>query len=262
MGRITRTARVAAILMGCAAGLPAAAQADGFNWSGIYAGVEAGRAAANSDWKFLSYTNEDGITEVFDTPFGPPDDPSGSGGLLGVHAGYMHQTGGLVFGIDASWDAGKFKASQIVRSLAGNGAPLDPPWTVGVDVDSVAMIDARLGVANGRWLAYATGGLAFGRLHAASIEQCTNDGVPDPECGLVVYERGFSATGWNAGAGLAYAATDSVIVGVEYDHIDLGGSTLDLQHSTCPECSDFNTVRVHPTLDEVKARVSLKLGGQ
>jgi len=238
-------------------GLSGTAQAQSYSWNGVYIGVEGGAGNGRSDWNFLGNNGDQGVKGnnpnhlfIANTNPGGPEDPGLPGGLFGGHVGYMHQTDGLVIGIDGSWDWSNFKGKSV------DNQNTNPPDAVEVDVKSVATLNGRLGVANGRWLAYATGGVAFGAVDAKESGGCSNLA----NCTTFLNEGSFNRTGWDAGAGIAYAITDSLILGAEYKHVDLGTSDQDL-HDANPKSFFFETVRVHPELDTIEARLSYKFGG-
>jgi len=125
------------------------------------------------------------------------------GGFFGgAFAGYNHQTGGLVLGIEASASYADLGFSDPFND--------DMP---AADIDFVATATGRLGLAAGNWLFYATGGYAGA---AASVSLSD---VSAPNTGR------WSATGWLHGytlGGGIDVRLDDVIVGVEYAYFDLG----------------------------------------
>jgi outer membrane immunogenic protein len=82
-----------------------------------------------------------------------------------------------------------------------------------------------LGIARDRWLAYATGGLAYGELKVTNTGSfhASPTGGPIPDVGIVpsVTTSGMKA-GWAAGVGGAYAWSDTVSLFAEWTRIDLG----------------------------------------
>ena len=235
--------------------LPAQAQ-DGFSWNGFYAGVEGGTASGRGDGLYLGNNGDpdpngdDNPDHVFVASADPgsPESFDLSGGLFGGHVGFMHQMGGLVLGLDGAYDRTNISGKLVYNPNT------DPVGKFDYDLTSVATINARLGVANGRWLAYATAGLAFGTLNITDSGNCGED------C-IYVIKGSATARGWDAGAGVAYAATNNIIIGAEYLHVDLGSTDVTL-NDTCGEgCDFFEKVRVRNVVDQVKARVSFKFGG-
>jgi outer membrane immunogenic protein len=244
---------VVAALLVSAFGSAGTASAQQVNWDGFYAGVEAGGGRGTSDWNHLGDNGSGpglppGDFVADPTPGGPPNQKL-SGALGGVHAGFMRQSNGLVLGVEGSWDWSNINGTTTRDSG-------DVLQNLRVSADWLAMLNGRIGVANGRWLAYASGGLAFANIKAA-------DTGTDPGGSFVVQDNGTVHYGWDAGAGLAYAASESLLIGLEYDHINLGNKDHKITDINGGGDNPFyQIVGVDPTIDIVKARVSFKLGAR
>lgn len=130
---------------------------------------------------------------------------------------------------------------------SGAGAASIGPFTGIVEtnnarVDWFGTVRARAGVVASNVLLYATGGLAYGEVHA-------NTAFIDPSEGLgaVTYAGSTSATkaGWSAGAGLEYAITSNWRVGAEYLYVNLGTiSVTEIQATrfAIPSANTFTSV--------------------
>ena len=220
---IASLAAAAAALLGSA---PAAKAQPAYSWNGIYIGLDAGYANGSGSWVFTS------------TNLATLDTPKLDGWLLGGSIGAQHQFGQWVLGIDGSWEGG--------NSLKGSATCPGPTFTCELTVISVATLDAKLGYASGRWLAYVDGGWAGGKIDGRTYTTAT---------GVVESSGSGWHNGWNAGVGVDYALTDSVLLGLQYDHVDLGRSddTLD------KVAGGTFVIDMHPQFDEVKARLTWKL---
>ena len=110
---------------------PAPVAPAGFDWSGLYAGIEAG----------YGFGDLDGGGAL-------GGDIEADGGLAGVFAGYNADLGGYVIGgeVDALWSG--------MSGTNGAGNTGDINWLTSARV--------RAGVDLGRILVYGTGGLAVG----------------------------------------------------------------------------------------------------
>lgn len=222
---------LAAVLSGVVAMTAVSAQAeDQFKWTGFYIGANAGGSSGNSSMDFTASQNGP-CFNCGDLPLGL------SGGLAGGHIGYQQQVGALVLGLEGSYDWSSIKGSQ-------NADNRTIPRVDEVNVSSLATINARVGVANGRWLGYATGGWATADVTANESRANRFD-----------VSGKAQHSGWDAGGGLEYAATNSVVVGIEYTHVDLGTASHQLDFS--PRV--FDVFDVHSTLDVVKGRLSWKI---
>ena len=241
MRRSFEAAGLVAILLGCLAGGAGSAQAQQYNWSGIYVGVEGGGARGSSDWNNTNHTNDEG-----DHPSFQMAEIDFAGSVLGGHLGYRHQGGGLVFGIEGAWNRTLLGGSKAINSDTASAA-----------ISSISTINGQVGVANDRWLAYATGGFAFASVTARKAGECFNE--DGSSCGTFLNQGGINRAGWNAGIGLSYAFSNSLVAGLEYQYVDLGSFDV---RALCEGGGCFDTINVHPQIDIVKARLSLKLGGQ
>ncbi|MCK1975216.1 outer membrane beta-barrel protein, partial [Bacillus safensis] len=75
---------------------------------------------------------------------------------------------------------------------------------------------ARVGYAVDRFMPYLAGGVAFGNIkNSGSIDNIGS------------FSESKTLTGWTAGAGVDYAATDNLIVRLEYRYTDYGDKDID-----------------------------------
>jgi outer membrane immunogenic protein len=248
MRSVIRLGVVATLAIGAVAFETTIAQADGYgaaprlapqpyNWSGLYVGGAAG------------YAWGDGLTDMsVSGVFIQRASPDLNGGIWGGHIGLNYQMGALVVGAEAQWLSG-LDGSEL--------APAFPPPSNllirgTVDVSSFQLFKARLGYAWDRWLPYVTGGYATGQVTSRFRDFNFNGGIP------VVSDKQRHG-GWVLGAGVEYAITNNVIIGVEYLHIDLedeihagfnnfGGAVPPRNHL------------VNADADVITARLSFKFG--
>lgn len=163
-----------------------------FDWSGFYVGAHAGYG-----WGDVTVT-------PLDDGLGTSD---ASGWLLGVQAGANAQFDTFVLGVEG----------DIAWSNISNADAIDTgPWEGAVDVDWLASLRGRAGVALDQVLLYATAGVA-----AAGVTYTDTDLAPD--------ETG-SAThfGWTAGVGAELAVAENVSVKAEYLYYSIAPETYDL----------------------------------
>jgi len=213
-----------------------------FSWTGLYIGANAGWVDENVNWR-----NRDAGTGVVAT-FCPTIVAGGSGcdigrqtGIYGVHAGVNHQMhGGLVVGIEGavSWPQNGFGRESC---LGGGG------FNCEARTNFLATIGPRLGWGIGNFLIYGSGGFAHGQIDT----QLTFTGIgPIP---------GFSTRGghdgWYLGAGIEYAITRHIILGVEYQHIELNNNLDRVARDASILDKD-----IHADYDIVRARLSYKFG--
>ncbi len=161
------------------------------DWTGFYLGGQIG------------YVDADLSNDDFVALFGVPV-LNASGGLFGVHAGYMHDFGTLVLGVEADYDhidldfrAGAIGANEFTAAT----------------LDWIARLKLRVGVDLGNTLLYATGGVAWAQVD-----------TPD--------EGAFSDSGVFYGVGAALRVSEDWFVSAEllqheFDEFDTPTASLD-----------------------------------
>ena len=176
----------------------------GYDWTGIYTGVHAG-------------FGRQAISGMFDQggpPGGPYDlstfDVNGVAG--GVHLGVNKQWNTLVLGVEGDISASDLSAKR-------DGAPF-PGSTIGVEanVNLLASLRGRAGVAFDNLLLYGTGGIGFAKYSFTS----TFTGI-----GFVPESASVFGQGWGAvyGAGLEYGK-GNVVFRLEALHYDVKSSFM------------------------------------
>ncbi len=131
-----------------------------YDWSGFYAGAHVGYGEAQVDGEY----GGDG--------FGL--NPNGI--LGGLHAGYDFQLGSFVIGAEGDFSL----ADWSDETSPGVGAA-----TVSADVDWLATLRARLGLALDSLLFYGTIGAAWADASASVLDNSVSDSVDFEDVGLV-----------------------------------------------------------------------------
>lgn len=194
----------------------------GMNWSGFYAGAQAGYLLSDNDLR---------VTTEF--AFRSSPDPKTFG--IGAQAGYRHQyANGIVIGVegDLNWLNGARGTSTYFAGTVNGGA-------LGINEHNWdASARLQLGYAMGRWLPYVTGGVSFLNEDGCAAEASTP--------GACVAETGFRSTrtGWTAGAGLAYAITGNLIAHAEYRYADYGSKSYVTPRFRSRTSSDLQTSKI------------------
>lgn len=161
-----------------------------FQWSGFYAGVNAG-------YGFGTLSREPSAGGVV-------TENNTNGWGLGAQAGYNMDMGGFVLGGEA----------DLQWSSIGYEQDLGAAGTLKASVDGFGTVRARAGMAFDRVMPYVTGGVAFG-----------NSTVSLTDPANVVTSQTNTHLGWTIGAGLEAAATDNITIKAEYLYVDLGAKT-------------------------------------
>jgi len=172
---------------------PVAAPVQSFSWGGAYLGGQIGYGWGKSRFSGPDF----------------PDQFKPDGFLGGLYAGYNFDLGNnVILGVDGDITYNNLKDSEsedFGGIVIGSNTKLR--WS--------GAVRARAGVAVDRFLPYIAGGVAFGSVR--------NNTYFD-----VIGFQNFSSTdtktmtGWTIGAGVDYAATDNLIVRLEYRYTDYG----------------------------------------
>lgn len=189
---------------------PAVAPA-GYNWNGLYLGLNAG-AAFGTD---TTTASGGGVAAAASANI--------PGFIGGAQIGVNYQTGAVVWGFEADFDASTQNQSLASGVLAGTS---QMPW--------FGTLRGRLGVAFDRLLIYGTAGGAAGELKS-------NFTIPaGPTSTTVTYGT------WTAGGGFEYGITDNLSARVEYLYFDtdnVGTGTIGPPTTTITSRLKENLVR-------------------
>ncbi|TGQ53983.1 porin family protein [Mesorhizobium sp. M1C.F.Ca.ET.193.01.1.1] len=166
--------------------------APGFDWTGYYAGLQAGYGWGSSD-----------ISGTEGEPFAAS--PDLDGGFVGGHVAGLWQFNQAVIGARA----------ELNYSSIDGSALLEPGNAAGTEIKWLGSVDAEAGLAVDRWLIYGVGGVAF-----AGIET-SQDAGPS-------FAKTRTSAGWTIGAGVDYALSNNIVVGAQYRYYDFGTEHFDV----------------------------------
>ena len=185
---------------------PPAPPIPAWNWSGIYVGANGGAAWGDTSWNFP-------VAQFFASPGGNTFSTHPNGGLAGGQIGINRQIAPWLFGVP--WVFGvEFTGdwANLKETLIGPVTPIFPDaWTT--KLTDLETLTFRFGVPVTNWLFYGKAGGASGtvNLHAESTPISFN----------AIFDRTERAWGTTLGAGIEYALTQNLILGVEYDFVRL-----------------------------------------
>lgn len=163
-----------------------------YNWSGFYAGANAGYGVGDE-------TISIGDPAIATLSIGAHT----SGFVGGGQIGYNLQLDRIVLGIEADIQ---------YAAIGGRQHHLDPGFLFAANkLDAFGTARGRIGFAFDRFLPYVTGGFAAGR-NTLTLFQI----------GVSSISEAAVHSGWTAGAGLEYGVRDGWSVKAEYLHVDLG----------------------------------------
>lgn len=143
-----------------------------------------------------------------------------SGWVAGAHAGYTWQQGTAVFGFETDLQATELKSSMNNRLVYALPFPPDPTDTARTSSQINWYGTARgiLGVANGPFMAYATGGLAYGQVSIDSFFRTLGVSVSS--------QASETRVGWVGGVGAKYLLNPNVVLSLQYQYVDLGSLNI------------------------------------
>jgi outer membrane immunogenic protein len=215
---------------------PVMAPASVYDWTGFYIGGHVGGAWAQSDWTFQN-------DSFFNRAVGDHVGIEPEGWLAGAHVGFNYQINQFVVGIEGTWSGSDLKQAVV--------SPFFPTSdTESTKISSLYTIAGRAGLAWNQFLVYGKGGWAGGQVELSAADN--TDGA--------FWSPGRqSRSGWVAGAGVEYMLTPNFIVGVEYNHIDLG--TANYSASNTGINTTLTSVDDRTKVDTVVGRISYKFGG-
>ena len=247
-GSVACVALVAANLASAAdMGLPVKSRAlePEWNWSGFYAGLNAGYARSTTVWNDL---------DGFETSGGTDVNESTNGFIGGGQVGYNWQFRHAVFGIETDFQY--LSNSQNTRLFAL------PPGNVGPTfhdaIQWLGTVRGRAGVAIDNVLTYLTAGLAYGKAQHTLTDQFFN---VDPN-----FDLNSTKVGFTAGAGAEYALDPRWSIKAEVLYVDLGKTSATITgiaQSTPPGNPTISTGRfdILDTMWIIRAGVNYKFGG-
>lgn len=208
------------------------------NWTGFYAGLNAGAAWGKSKATTTTDCSAPASGYICDQTGGTVDaaalNASGTGTISdtgftgGVQAGYNWQQSNLIYGFEADFGAFSLSGSRTASGVfPGGGDTLgfvgSSNYSIGTSVDSkwLATFRGRFGIAlPSNLLVYATGGLALTRI---SVSFNYSDSSPVPSTGAGSASQ--TKTGWALGGGLEWALDNHWSVKGEYLYVDFGSVT-------------------------------------
>lgn len=186
------------------------------NWSGFYAGVNAGYGW---DASSIGSKIDDGLFKYDIQP---------GGGFGGGQIGYNMQNGNIVYGIEADIQGAgiensvKKSGSVVVNDPLLGTYAVSATGTAKSTLDYFGTVRARLGYTTGPALIYVTGGLAYGEITDEFTGTATVSAFGLTASGTARTSKTVTPTGWVIGGGAEQKLFSNLGVKAEYQYIDLG----------------------------------------
>jgi outer membrane immunogenic protein len=196
---------------------------DGINWSGPYAGLNAGYGIDSGHAVNVGGTNAATANAIGSGARPTRFNIDRAGFVGGGQVGWNFQRGRWVFGPEGDFSYLHSRGTAGIGTLAAPGAP--QATVVRTQLDWMGSARLRAGYTLGSGLIYGTGGYAFGKVKGAASFYGPS--------GTLNYTGGnnYTAQGWIAGGGLEFrpfheGAMSKVSLGVETTYYDLGRSHI------------------------------------
>jgi len=197
-----------------------------YNWTGWYAGVNAGYGSGRAATSLA--TNDAEAAFVGPLPFAPnplPGTLHPNGFIGGGQIGYNYQFGNLVAGLETDLSYAGLRKTDAATGPFTIGGNLTT--TIESKLDWFGTFRARLGILpTNNLLIYGTGGLAYGGVRTTT----TASNLAPLNCVTFIYcgtgSTSGVSTGWTAGGGLEYALAHQWTVKAEYLYLDLGSRSV------------------------------------
>jgi outer membrane immunogenic protein len=206
---------------------PAPLEVATYNWTGLYAGLQAGVVGGGSSGAIGS--PDIGLGALGVDAFQDGTDVGFTGG---VHVGYDYQINNLILG--GVVDFNYIDSDRSVGIAVGG----DELYSADVDLNYFGTVRGKVGVAYDRVALYATGGLAYGDTDADV------NGVDDVVAALGATGASTSTDtddiGYTVGAGVDFLATQNLSFGLEYLYTDLGEAKTTTTYTGVPGVGDFS----------------------
>jgi outer membrane immunogenic protein len=226
---VTAASASAADMAVKAAYTKAPALAPAYDWSGFYVGGDLG-----GQWSDIGVSRP-----LAPLAYGFRHDSVAVGG----HAGYQHQWGQFVLGVEGAYMAAFDQSGQLATPAVSIFFP-GGTGTATAKLRDIWSIGGRVGFAPNNWLFYGTGGYASGSF------------AFDAASGAGSEHAAVRPDGFYVGGGVEYALAQNWILGVEYRHYEFDTKTT---ASTTINFGGFTEpVKFDTKTDVVMGRVSYK----
>jgi outer membrane immunogenic protein len=180
-----------------------------FSWTGCYIGGHVGYGKGQTSQN-VSFDDVGTGGE-----FHPATNFDNTGVVGGVQGGCNYQWGMFVTGLEGDWSSADLKKNFNFVDPTDNGNTATDSFTSHSNINSLASIRGRFGIAADRFLVYTTMGWAWAKFNYSFAFHDHNDGDS-------VGSFSTTADGVVLGAGVNYALTDWLILRAEYLHYAVG----------------------------------------
>lgn len=189
-------------------------------WDGWYVGANIGGADGSSRQDVTinpnTYFAGSSVTSIQNDGHRKLTDNGITGGL---QVGFNRQSGGMVWGVEADFDALDLNKSSSITTTYPCCSPSTYTLTQDVKTSWLFTVRPRVGFTAGNWLVYGTGGLAVADFKATQRFTDNFTAAPGAQQSASTNKN---RTGWTLGAGLEYGMSDGWSLKGEYLYADFG----------------------------------------
>ena len=225
-------------------------------WGGAYVGVDTGVATTNTQWRFPQDEvdtlggGQRIARDYFDYRGGEDFNSRQRAWTYSGHVGINIPTSTpVVLGLELGYTGGNLDKTQT--------NPFDPRDSFTTRISHIVEVKGRLGYTWGCTMAYTKFGYATGRVETSGAGISTTGNIP-----VTALSDSSWHNGYTVGGGLEYMLTPNIVLGIEYDWVDLNKrrqTTPVLLNTTRQQAS--NLVReINPDAHLFVARLSYKFG--
>ncbi len=183
-------------------------------WSGSYLGIQGGIARHDAFFNDTGCFIDCGLS-----------DQKKTGGAVGGLVGYNWQQGSFVYGVEGDWNWIGAKTSGFTFDSNTN-RNLSPSY----DVNWLATVRGRVGLAFDATLFYVTGGVAVGHVqNTLDLSSAISDR-------LASFTQNQTKAGWTAGVGAEHMFGQHWSARAEFRYVDLGKTNV-----ACSSATNFDS---------------------
>jgi len=217
-----------------------------YDWTGVYVGLNGGGGSSHKCWDL------GGVPAATFTTFLSEGCHNATGGTIGGQIGYRWQAANWVFGVEGQGNWANFKGSNLNllngTVIVAGTTPVAVGPTDQSRINGFGLFTGQVGYAWNNVLWYAKGGAAVVADRYATFV------TP----GFVIDSSSQTRWGGALGTGLEVGFAPNWSVGVEYNHLFMGTSTV---VATTPTGAFSATDRVRQDVDIGTVRVNYRWGG-
>lgn len=212
-----RKGMTTALLALVAASASASGTAVGFNWSGFYAGVNAGGAINDTCANWTPYHGGVRVEDYINSSC-----PNNSVFTGGAQIGYNFRVTDFMLGLEADYNGWSSKSRNRIVNYTGTTIPAGTYSFSGKESpNGGGTVRARFGYVMDQWMPYATVGFAYASGSPQTVITYTAAGGATPDATLSA-TRTLSSNGWTAGGGVEYGVMSNLSVKAEWLYWQLG----------------------------------------